>query len=302
MDNAAGVLAFASSGLTYNVASLSGSGNIALLGVSGGSLTLNIGSNNASTTYAGNLSGSGALVKVGGGMFSLTGANAMTGGVTVSGGTLQLAGLSGGTGTLPNSTYITVNNNAALLVNGADVLGYNPGTNIVLNDGLVSRDRRKPRSFNVITLTGGTIGSAAGLGDGTGNWLLNGQISATSDAAGNPADQRPAVRPELGGRHLLQRRRGIAAAGPDLVVSSIVANWAYSGSNGNNLGTSTLTKTGNGLMELTGSNIYSGGTVINGGTLQMGPGDNAALGSTSGSLAVVGGLLDLNGNSPTVGR
>ena len=56
-------------------------------------------------------------------MFSLTVANAMTGGVTVSGGTLQLAGQSGGTGTLPNNTYITVNNNAALLVNGADVLG-----------------------------------------------------------------------------------------------------------------------------------------------------------------------------------
>ena len=42
----------------------------------------------------------------------------MTGGVTVSGGTLQLAGQSGGTGTLPNNTYVTVNNNAALLVNG----------------------------------------------------------------------------------------------------------------------------------------------------------------------------------------
>ncbi len=187
LDNAAGVLAFATSGLTYNAAGLAGSSNIALLGVSGGSLTLNVGSNNASTTYAGNLSGPVALVKVGGGMFSLTGANAMTGGVTVSGGTLQLAGQSGGTGTLPNNTYITVNNNAALLVNGADVLGYNPGTNILLNDGLVNVTSGNRGSFNVISMTGGTISSGTGLGDGSGNWLLNGLISATSDAAGNPA-------------------------------------------------------------------------------------------------------------------
>ena len=63
-----------------------------------------------------------------------------------------------------------------------------------------------------------------------------------------------------------------------------------------------LTKTGNGLLLLTGSNGYSGGTTVNGGTLQMGLGDSNALGSTiTAPLAMTSGLLDLNGNSLSVG-
>ena len=61
----------------------------------------------------------------------------MTGEVTISGGTVALVA-SGGTGTLPNNTNIYVNSSAELLINGADSLGYNPGTNIYLTDGLVS--------------------------------------------------------------------------------------------------------------------------------------------------------------------
>ena len=56
-DNAAmDGLAFAASGATYNVGGLSGSGNISLLAVSGGSLTLNVnGTSTTTTTYSGAL-------------------------------------------------------------------------------------------------------------------------------------------------------------------------------------------------------------------------------------------------------
>ena len=67
------------------------------------------------------------------------------------------------------------------------MLGYNPGTNILLNDGLVNVTSGNRGSFNVISMTGGTISSGTGMGDGSGNWLLNGLIQPTSDAAGNPA-------------------------------------------------------------------------------------------------------------------
>jgi autotransporter-associated beta strand protein len=64
-------------------------------------------------------------------------------------------------------------------------------------------------------------------------------------------------------------------------------------------GPGTLQETGNGLLVLSGSGSYSGGTVVTGGTLQLG--NTYALGATTGNLAVNGGTVDLNGNSPTVG-
>jgi fibronectin-binding autotransporter adhesin len=65
-------------------------------------------------------------------------------------------------------------------------------------------------------------------------------------------------------------------------------------------GSGGFTKTGAGLMNLSGLNTYPGGTTISGGILQLG-GFNA-LGASSGSLGIgLNSVLDLNGNSPTVG-
>jgi autotransporter-associated beta strand protein len=65
-------------------------------------------------------------------------------------------------------------------------------------------------------------------------------------------------------------------------------------------GAHSITKTGNAVITLAGTNTYSGGTTINGGTLILG--SATALGATTANLAVnTGGTLDLNGNSLTVG-
>src|SRR5262249_55576815 len=63
-------------------------------------------------------------------------------------------------------------------------------------------------------------------------------------------------------------------------------------------GTVGLTKVGNGSMTLTGSNPYSGGTVVNAGTLVMGNAN--AVGSGNSGLTVGGGTLDLNNNNLTL--
>ena len=168
-----GGLGFGTSLPSATFGALEGNGNFSL-STTNGATRLTVGGNNATTTYSGVLSGSGSLVKVGGGELTLSGFNTMTGGLTISGGTVALVA-SGGTGTLPNNTNIYVNSSAELLINGADSLGYNPGTNIYLTDGLVSVTSGNRGSFNIISMTGGTIGSAPGIGDGSGNWLLNGQ-------------------------------------------------------------------------------------------------------------------------------
>jgi autotransporter-associated beta strand protein len=64
-------------------------------------------------------------------------------------------------------------------------------------------------------------------------------------------------------------------------------------------GIGALQKTGNGLLILGGSNSYTGGTIISGGTLQTA--NPNALGSPGGNLAVNAGTLDLDGKSINVG-
>ena len=93
-----GSLTFAPGIGTFNLGGLSGSGNIALADVTGGSLTLNVGGNSGTlTTYSGVLSGIGGLNNSGG-VLTLTNSNSnYTGPTTITGGALVLAN----TGLLP---------------------------------------------------------------------------------------------------------------------------------------------------------------------------------------------------------
>ncbi len=107
-NNAAGNgLTFASGLGTANVGGLSGSGNIALVDLSGGSLLLSVNGAGA-TTYSGALSGIGGLNNAGGSLL-LTNANSnYSGGTTISGGALVLASTSVLTSSWQNSGSISV--------------------------------------------------------------------------------------------------------------------------------------------------------------------------------------------------
>ena len=124
-DNAAmNGLAFAASGATYNVGGLSGSGNISLLAVSGGSLTLNVnGTSTTTTTYSGALSGAGGLSN-GGGTLLLTNSNSnYTGPTTITGGALVLANTAVLTPAWSNSGSITVGNGGTFAVTAGSAAG-----------------------------------------------------------------------------------------------------------------------------------------------------------------------------------
>ena len=64
-------------------------------------------------------------------------------------------------------------------------------------------------------------------------------------------------------------------------------------------GTGIVAQRGTGTLILVGANGYSGGTTINGGTLQLG--NSAALGDADGSVMLTTGVLDLYGNSVAIG-
>ena len=83
-------------GQALAIGSLEGDGVVTL-----GGIPPQVGSNNLTTTFAGMIEGTGALVKIGGGTLSLTGPNSYTGSTIVSGGSLvasNKAGLATGSG------------------------------------------------------------------------------------------------------------------------------------------------------------------------------------------------------------
>jgi autotransporter-associated beta strand protein len=93
-------------GLTSAVlGGLAGGGSLSLVNTAGSPVALAVGSNGAATTFNGSLSGSGSLLKVGGGKLTLTGSNIYTGGTTVSAGAI----VAGGPGTLSPYSDMTVN-------------------------------------------------------------------------------------------------------------------------------------------------------------------------------------------------
>jgi outer membrane autotransporter protein len=98
------------SGATLNLAnfdqtigSLAGAGSVTL-----GSATFTTGNDNTSTIFAGTISGTGNLIKIGGGTFVLAGTNTYTGNTVVNAGTLEVDG------TIANSASVTVNAGAKL--------------------------------------------------------------------------------------------------------------------------------------------------------------------------------------------
>ena len=94
---------------------LGGVGNIPL-----GANQLQVGNNDSSTEYSGALSGSGSLVKIGSGTFTLSGANTYSGTTTISNGTLQI-GNGGATGSPGTGNII---NNAALKFYRTNAIGF----------------------------------------------------------------------------------------------------------------------------------------------------------------------------------
>jgi outer membrane autotransporter protein len=91
------------------------------------------------------------------------------------------------------------------------------------------------------------------------------------------------------------------AAGAILLDGRIVADFTDSATIANdilaNATPGSLTKRGSGVLTLTGTNSYTGGTVLEGGTLSVS--SEANLGDVSGALTLNGGVLQVTGTSFT---
>lgn len=273
-----------------NVGSLSGSVGVPASGVNTATINLN---GNLTVTqvedgiYGGVIAGAGGLVKAGPAALTLTGANTYTGPTVVNAGILRSSAPGDNpNGALPAGQPVTINTGASLILGADDGLGYYAGaaSSLTVNGGVVVGAAATHSTLPTLTLNGGTITAidSGNLSNGSIlNYILDGNVTTVAGAStsivnagslllrGKVSEAAPTAPVTF------DVPRGTAAV--DLTVSSIVKDQAAG-----------LIKSGSGIMALTNGNLYTGPTVLNGGTILVG--DSAALGT--GPLTINnGGVL-----------
>jgi fibronectin-binding autotransporter adhesin len=232
---------------THNltVSGLGGGGEVKLTGAN---LTVNAAS---ASSYAGVISGSGMLIKNGGGTFSISGANTYTGGTTINAGTLD-ATAEALPGDVVNNATLAFDNNTATPATYASVVSGTGNVRKVMGGAVILTGANT--YTGTTTITGGTLQ----LGDGgtTGTIASTMDVSLTVSAATLAFDHMD-----------------------DIAFHNKIT------------GMGQVQQKGSGTLTLTGNNTYTGGTIINpGGTLEIADGGANPIGTgdvtDGGTLAV----------------
>ena len=269
--------------------------------------TIDTDGNNAA--FTGVISGSGGLIKAGAGTLVLTGANTYSGGTTITGGTLV-----GNTTSLQGD----IANNAALIFDQAtdgtfaDVIS---GSGSLTKDGTGTLTLTGANTYTGgTTITGGTLvgnttslqgdiaNNAALVFDQTTNGTFSGEVSGSGSLTKTGAGTLT-----LTGAHTYTG--GTTITGGTLVGNTtslqgdiannaaLVFDQATNGTFGGDIsGMGNLTKTGAGLLNLTGTSSFSGTTTVAAGRLAVngslaGSDVDVQSGGSIGGNGTVGGLI-----------
>lgn len=265
-------------GANETIASLSGGGTIML---NSGTLTVGDASN---TTFSGELSETGAVVKQGSGQLTLNGTNSFSGTMTVMAGTLVAASNaalgSPASGTIVSGTGLL---SVAAGVSIAEPLTINPGRLVVLQDGAVSTG-----AVNLAGTLAGRVGSVA-----------SGAITLTGGSAGFTMLSSPGVFTIAGAITDGASTFGVTVltTGSGAIIRLTNPANTYDGA--------TLV-TGPGALELGAAGVLPNGTAVTvdtGSTLDL-AGFNETIGSLAGSGSVLlgaGTLTTGNASDTTFG-
>ena len=304
--------------------------------LNGAGATIEVTNSSATLAWNGTNVGTGALIKSGPGTLTLTAENSFSGGTIVNNGTLALSGPSGGA-TITANNY-ALGSGGVTLYGGILKLFGGKASDASAGYGTFSRPINVPAGATASlyaparytmssTLTGGgTLNFDVNYVRGTlsGNWsAFAGVMNVT--AYTSPAEFRVANTYGYGGAtiylndNVVLTRSGsattieIGALGGSSGAVVGVGNSSSSGSSyrvgWNNAdatfagqlqadGANTFTKVGTGTWTLSGANSYTGGTVVDGGTLMVNntSGSGTGTGSVSvNSNAVLAGIGIISG-------
>jgi autotransporter-associated beta strand protein len=263
-------------------------------------------------TFAGVIFGTGGVAQVGVGTTILTAANTYTGGTTISAGTLEL-----GNGGTSGSVLGNIIDNAALVVDHSNTVtlpGVISGTGSVSQIGPGTTILTAANTYTgATTISAGTLqlGNGGTSGSILGNVLDNGTLafnrSDTATFAGVVSGTGGLVQMGPGttvltANHAYTGGTTISAGALQLgnggTTGSILGNVTDNGSllfdrsdnvtfNAKMSGSGNLVQNGSGTTILGGINTYSGGTIVNSGTLLV----NSSQALGLGNVVVNGGVL-----------
>jgi fibronectin-binding autotransporter adhesin len=233
-------------GMTVNAGTLVGAaaslrGNIA----NNGAVVFNQGSNDV---YSGSISGGGTLGKIGGGTLTLTGASTYSGATAIAGGTLQ----AGSSSAFGRSRLLSVGAGATVDFNGFNQTFFSVGGtgNVALNGGAtltVGSDNSSSALDATVSGSGGLVKDGSGTLTLTGANTFTGGLTVNGGAITGGAQSLP-------GRIINN----------SVIVFNQTSDGVYSGSMS---GSGVLGKAGAGALTLSGTNTYTGGTLLSAGSL-----------------------------------
>jgi autotransporter-associated beta strand protein len=304
------------SGLTTDgmgIGSIEGSGNYFL-----GSKTLSVGGNNLSTTVSGIIQDGGAnggvggsLTKVGTGTLTLTGLNTYSGGTNFNGGIVAVnSDLNLGTGPLSfnGGTLEALTSGVGITSSKAVMLNIGGGT-FLADTGTLSRLGGAISGDGSLTKAGPGTLVLAGVSTYTGSTTISAGTLQAGSATGLSPNSEFTVNSildlhgftntigSLSGTGTILNNGAAAAA---LAVGVDNASTSFDGVLEDGTSALTLSKSGTGTLTLTGTNTYTGGTIINAGTLQIG--NSGTNGSITGNIIDNGTLaVDRSGSLTLAG-
>ena len=295
LDLAGGSVVFDSSvaSRAFSVAGLTGSGSLALQDSAGtpDPVTLSVGGNGASSTYAGLLSGAGTLNKVGAGTLALSTSSNFSGGILVGGGTLNFANGALGSSTVSftgGTLQSAAGSNQAI---GANIINSTAAIALDTNGGTVSVSNVGGTNTGGLTKIGaGTLLLAGNDGYHGPTTISGGTLTTTGNlpAATDVNLTAAGAALNLGGStQTIGSLSGVAG-------SSVIDSGTLISGNDNTSatfagvisGSGSLSKIGTGLMCLSAPNTYTGATAVSGGTLEIGSG------TSDGSIAASSSMVD----------
>ncbi|WP_151671458.1 autotransporter-associated beta strand repeat-containing protein [Nitrincola schmidtii] len=231
------------------IAAMTGSGSTAL-----GAHTLTIGNaSNTSSLYSGIISGTGSLIKDGGGTLTLGGVNTYTGSTTISAGTLTL----NASGTIANSSEVANNSAFSILGNKTIAAMTGSGTTALGANRLTIGNASNTSSLysGIISGTGGLTKAGGGTLTLTGDNTYSGTTIINS--TGTLQVGNGGITGQIGSGAVTNNGSLVFNRSDDLTIADIIT------------GIGSLGQAGTGILTLSGANTYTGATLISAGTLAL---------------------------------